>query len=479
MMNKLWNFDNSYARLPKIFFINHLPTPVSKPKLIVFNDSLAEILGVPFELDVFAGNKILKGVKSISQGYAGHQFGHFTMLGDGRAVLLGEVITSQGMRFDIQLKGSGITPYSRGGDGRAALGPMLREYIISEAMFNLGIPTTRSLAVVETGENIIRQKLLKGAILTRVAASHIRVGTFEYAARFGSKEELKNLADYTIDRHFNGINNIKNNTSKYLAFFKEVINRQACLIAKWQLAGFIHGVMNTDNMAISGETIDYGPCAFMDEYDKNTVFSSIDKLGRYSYENQPKIAAWNLARLLESLTPLFDGNDITLKYLQEAINGFQSLYQQYFVDGMRNKLGLFNKEYEDKLLINELFYLMQKFRADYTNTFKALTLDESYGLDLFAAKEFEDWSSHWHARLKRQKKSKEEIKLLMKNSNPAIIPRNHQVERVLEDAEKGDISSFNEFLLVLNNPYDYSLEQEKYTKIDFSSTCRYQTFCGT
>ena len=307
-----WNFDNSYARLPKSFFSGTNPTPVRSPKLITLNHQLAASLGLNAEalqsedgVAVLAGNRIPEGASPLAQAYAGHQFGHFNMLGDGRAVLLGEQITPQGKRVDIQLKGPGRTPYSRGGDGRAALGPMLREYIISEAMHALGIPTTRSLAVVTTGEAVIRETELPGAILTRVAASHLRVGTFQYVAKWGTVEELRILADYTLKRHFP---DVEADGNPYLSLLQEVIKRQAELIAKWQLVGFIHGVMNTDNMAISGETIDYGPCAFMDVYDPATVFSSIDRQGRYAYGNQPSIAGWNLARFAETLLPLLDDN---------------------------------------------------------------------------------------------------------------------------------------------------------------------------
>jgi len=475
-MNTQWNFDNTYIKLPAIFFTKQLPTPVSNPKPVIFNERLASTLDIPFDLSVFAGNKIPSGANSISQSYAGHQFGYFTKLGDGRAVLLGEIITAQNKRLDIQLKGSGKTPYSRGGDGRAALGPMLREYLISEAMFSLGVPTTQSLAVVETGESVIRDRLLRGAVLTRVADSHIRVGTFEYAARFGQREDLKALADYSIKRHYGCIANHEN---RYFLFLKQVIKRQAELIAKWQLIGFIHGVMNTDNMAISGETIDYGPCAFMDEYDQNTVFSSIDRGARYSFKSQPKMAAWNLARFAESLLPLFDDGDMAIKLLEKEIDGFQPLFQRYLLDGMRKKLGLFDKEEGDELLVNELLELMQKHKADYTNTFKALTLGESDGLALFAAQEFSYWDIAYRARLNRQDKSKYEIQNLMKSSNPAIIPRNFIVEKVLEDAENGDISGFNEFMSALKSPYAYLADHKKYCDLKPSASCSYQTFCGT
>ena len=370
-----WNFDNSYARLPKTFFTLQNPTPVSSPKLVIFNESLATSLGLNGSalqredgIGILAGNIIPQGATPLAQAYAGHQFGHFNMLGDGRAVLLGEQINPQGERVDIQLKGSGRTPYSRGGDGRAALGPMLREYIISEAMHALGIPTSRSLAVVSTGESVIRETNLPGAILTRVAASHIRVGTFQYAATWGKDGELQALADYTIKRHFPDIEEDEN---RYLSLLQEVIKRQAELIAKWQLVGFIHGVMNTDNMAISGESIDFGPCAFMDTYDPETVFSSIDREGRYAYGNQPYMAGWNLARFAESLLPLLHENqEQAIEIAEDAISNFAELYQSNWLAGMRAKLGIFNEETEDQPLIEDLLNMMQQYRADYTNTFR-------------------------------------------------------------------------------------------------------------
>jgi uncharacterized protein YdiU (UPF0061 family) len=338
-----WNFDNSYARLPKLFFTSLNPTPVRSPKLIFLNKPLAASLGLNAKslksedgAAVLAGIQIPEGASPLAQAYAGHQFGHFTKLGDGRAILLGEQITPQGERFDIQLKGSGRTPYSRGGDGRAALGPMLREYIISEAMYALGIPTTRSLAVVTTGESIFRETELPGAILTRVASSHLRVGTFQYVANWGTVEELRTLADYTISRHYPEIEADEN---RYLSLLQEVIKRQAALISKWQLVGFIHGVMNTDNMTISGETIDYGPCAFMDTYDPATVFSSIDIQGRYSYGNQPYIGGWNLARFAETLLPLLHEDEKqAVNLAQDAISNYSELYRRNWLAGMRAKL---------------------------------------------------------------------------------------------------------------------------------------------
>jgi uncharacterized protein YdiU (UPF0061 family) len=480
-----WNFDNSYARLPKSFFKSLDPTPVPSPKLIILNDTLATSLGLKVEalqsedgVNVFAGNKIPKGALPLAQAYAGHQFGHFTMLGDGRAILLGEQISPQGERVDIQLKGSGRTPYSRGGDGRAALGPMLREYIISEAMHGLGIPTTRSLAVVTTGEPIIRETVQQGAILTRVASSHIRVATFQYVAKWCPVEELRALADYTLQRHFPEVNT---DDDRYLNLLREVIKGQAELIAKWQLVGFIHGVMNTDNMAISGETIDYGPCAFMDTYDPATVFSSIDTHGRYAYGNQPPIAAWNLARFAETLLPLLhDNQEQAVKIAQDAIGEFSSIFKNSWLSGMRGKLGLFNEEEQDEALIEDLFVMMKKYGADYTNTFRALTLDKAEDTTLFGTTEFTQWHELWQARLSRQQESKVSSQQLMKRSNPAIIPRNHRVEEALEAAAKeGDYMVMNRLLNVLSNPYAYSPEQEDYSTLPEPSACTYRTFCGT
>lgn len=477
LKQKKWNFHNSYTELPKIFYTKQNPTTVRNPKLIIFNHSLAASIGMPLQLEVFAGNEIPEGAKPLAQAYAGHQFGHFTMLGDGRAILLGEQITDEGERFDIQLKGSGRTPYSRGGDGRAALGPMLREYIMSEAMYALGIPTTRSLAVVTTGETVKREKDLFGAVLTRVAASHIRVGTFEYASYFGTVEDVRRLADYTITRHFPSIAACEN---KYLLLLREVIKRQASLISKWQLVGFIHGVMNTDNMAISGETIDYGPCAFMDVYDPATVFSSIDIHGRYAYENQPKIAVWNLARFAETLLPfLHDDENKAVRLAQEEIEKFEDIYQDYWLSGMRAKLGLYNSEAEDQLLIKDFLQLMQQHQADYTKTFQSLTLDKSDGQHLFLSPDYHHWHERWQARLGQQSKTKNESKELMKSHNPAIIPRNHRVEEVLDAAEKGNFDKMHQLLIALDNPYEYTPEQEEFSKLPPPEFCHYQTFCGT
>ncbi|OLN23538.1 hypothetical protein BTO30_03685 [Domibacillus antri] len=480
-----WNLDNSYARLPKAFFSSLNPAPVSSPKLIIFNSRLAASLGLNDEAlqnsdgeAIFAGNRIPDGALPLAQAYAGHQFGHFTMLGDGRAVLLGEQITPAGERVDIQLKGAGRTPFSRGGDGRAALGPMLREYIISEAMHALRIPTTRSLAVVTTGESVFRETEFPGAILTRVASSHLRVGTFQYAAKWGAVEELRALADYTIKRHYPDVEADEN---RYFSLLQEVVKRQASLVAKWQLTGFIHGVMNTDNMTISGETIDYGPCAFMDVYDPATVFSSIDIQGRYAYGNQPSIAGWNLARFAETLLPLLhDNQEQAVQFAQDAISGFPELYRRHWLAGMRAKLGLFNEEQQDETLIEDLLSMMQKYRADYTNTFRALTFDRLEDTVLCGTKEFGQWHERWQARLGRQQEPKASSQKWMQDSNPALIPRNHRVEEALDAAVKqGDYSVMERLLDALSSPYAHTSEQDDYAKLPEPSAIPYRTFCGT
>ncbi|WML46448.1 protein adenylyltransferase SelO family protein [Neobacillus sp. PS3-40] len=480
-----WNFDNSYARLSKSFFTSHNPTPVRSPKLVILNDPLATTLGLNVEelqseegVAMLAGNQIPEGASPLAQAYAGHQFGHFTMLGDGRAILIGEQITPLGERVDIQLKGSGRTPYSRGGDGRATLGPMLREYIISEAMHALGIPTTRSLAVVTTGESVIRETNLPGAILTRVASSHLRVGTFQYVAKWGTAQELQILADYTLNRHFP---DIEANEGRYLSLLQEVIKRQALLITKWQLVGFIHGVMNTDNMAISGETIDYGPCAFMDIYDPATVFSSIDIQGRYAYGNQPSIAVWNLARFAETLLPLLhEDQEQAVRLAQDEISKFTELYHRNWLMGMRAKLGIFNEELEDDSLIKDLLSMMQKYRVDYTNTFLAFTFERHEDTILSGTPEFAQWHELWRARLERQAESKAFVSQLMQDSNPAVIPRNQLVEAALEAAvEQGDYSVMERLLDVLSKPYAHSPEQADYSTPPAPSSRPYRTFCGT
>ena len=477
-----WNFENSYLKLPEAFYVKVNPEKTKAPELVILNERLAKSLGFNPGLlkeqgsAYLSGAALPEGAASIAQAYAGHQFGGFSILGDGRAVLLGEQMTPKGDRFDIQLKGSGRTPFSRGGDGKAILGPMLREYIISEAMFSLGVPTTRSLAVTLTGEKVLREGYQKGAVLTRVASSHIRVGTFQYAANFCSINELKELADYTINRHFS---NVESSDNKYQSLLREVIKRQAELIAKWMLIGFIHGVMNTDNVALSGETIDYGPCAFMDVYDPETVFSSIDTHGRYSYGNQPNVGGWNLARFAESLLPLLhDNEDKALTLAQDEINKYYEVYHSFWLSGMRKKLGIFNEETNDLNLINTLLDIMHKDQADYTNTFLALTYEEDDYVNLNSDLEYHNWFSQWQERLNRQNESKEASQKLMRSSNPALIPRNYYVEEALTAANNGDLSVMNKLLDALSDPFAHKLEQAAYScPPDMAGA--YKTFCGT
>lgn len=482
--NMGWNFDNSYARLPASFFSAVMPDPVVSPEPVMLNRSLASSLDLDIELlesecgtAILSGSILPEGAFPIAQAYAGHQFGYFTMLGDGRALLLGEQITSGGERFDIQLKGSGRTPYSRGGDGKAALGPMLREYVISEAMHALGIPTTRSLSVVLTGDKVYRETALPGAILTRVASSHIRVGTFQYAAKWCSSAELKILTDYTIQRHFPECANAEENS--YLCFLEKVVKRQASLIAKWQTVGFIHGVMNTDNMALSGETIDYGPCAFMDRYDPATVFSSIDTVGRYAYGNQPVITSWNLARFAETLLPLLHPDHAeAVSMAQNVINGFTDVYHSVWLAGMRSKLGLRIAREDDEDLIRELLAMMERYHADYTNTFLALTFDRMDENALSDNPEFNQWHKKWEARIAGEDERAGAFRL-MKNNNPAVIPRNHRVEDALHAAANGDFGVINRLLDVLSKPFAHTADQTEYAALPGPDSCPYKTFCGT
>lgn len=479
-----WHFDNSYARLPDLFFTEMQPNPVDSPRIVMLNKNLADELGLKKQAlqgetgaAVLSFSERLNGTFPVAQAYAGHQFGHLAMLGDGRAVLLGEHITPDGRRVDIGLKGSGRTPYSRGGDGRAALGPMLREYIISEAMHALGIPTSRSLAVVATGEDVYRETALPGAVLTRTAASHLRVGTFQYAIGAGGVESVQALADYAIDRHYP---HLEAEEKPYVSFLREVVNSQAALIAKWQLVGFIHGVMNTDNMTISGETIDYGPCAFMDTYHPKTVFSSIDAQGRYRYENQPIMASWNLARFAETLLPLIhDDQEKAVPLAQAVLSEFGPLYEENWQRGMRAKLGLAGEEKEDEELIQELLELMKEHKADYTNTFRALTIGELQELELFSASAFQQWHERWQER-RVKNQSVEASTALMKQTNPSVIPRNHRVEEALEAAvARGDMRVMEQLLTVLGDPFAYSSEQEAYTSLPQNTLKPYRTFCGT
>ncbi len=477
-----WHFDNSYSKLSNTFKENIKPTPVHDPELVILNEELASTLNLDFSktdkkklAEIFSGNFIPEETNTIAQAYAGHQFGHFTMLGDGRAVLLGEHLVNNDNRFDIQFKGSGRTSFSRGGDGRAALGPMLREYIISEAIYSLNIPTTRSLAVVKTGEKVVRENLLQGAILTRVASSHLRVGTFQYIAATQNIENLNTLVDYTINRHYP---EIKTSNSKALDLLNLVMEKQCQLVINWMRVGFIHGVMNTDNMAISGETIDYGPCAFMDHYDPKTVFSSIDKFGRYAFSNQPPITKWNLARFAECLIPLIDKNeDTAIKLATDLIDNFQNIYEDKWLNMMRDKLGLFGEDKNDKKLINDLFNWMEKNKADYTNTFCNLMNVNSD--EIYKNNDFINWKNEWKKRSELNNSTKEKQSKLMKSNNPIVIPRNHKVEEALAEADKGSLDKMKKLLAILKNPYDNHNNIQEYQTPAPSSNEKYQTFCGT
>ena len=477
-----WHFDNTYSKLSNTFKENIKPTPVHDPELVILNEELASTLNLDFSKtdkkklsEIFSGNSIPEETNTIAQAYAGHQFGHFTMLGDGRAVLLGEHLVNNDNRFDIQFKGSGRTSFSRGGDGRAALGPMLREYIISEAIHSLNIPTTRSLAVVKTGEKVVRENLLQGAILTRVASSHLRVGTFQYIAATQNTENLNTLVDYTINRHYP---EIKKSNSKALDLLNLVMEKQCQLVINWMRVGFIHGVMNTDNMAISGETIDYGPCAFMDHYDPKTVFSSIDKFGRYAFSNQPPITKWNLARFAECLIPLIDKDENTaIKLATDLIDNFQNIYEDKWLNMMRDKLGLFGEDKNDKKLINDLFHWMKKNKADYTNTFCNLMGINSD--EIYKNNDFINWKNEWKKRSELNNPNKEKKTKLMKSNNPTVIPRNHKVEEALAAAENGNLDKLKKLLIILKTPYENQNNIEEYQMPAPLSIEKYQTFCGT
>ena len=479
-----WRLEQSYAELPDRFYTRVAPTAVRDPQLVVFNGALSARLGLdsdalnsPAGAAIFAGNVLPDGAQPLAQAYAGHQFGHFTMLGDGRAILLGEQITPSGERFDIHLKGAGQTQYSRRGDGRAALGPMLREFIVSEAMAALGIPTTRSLAVVKTGEPVFREQVLEGAVLTRVAASHLRVGTMEWAAARRDEEGLRALSEYTRKRHYPELLDVPD---PHFALFEAIVERQARLIAQWQLVGFIHGVMNTDNMALSGETIDYGPCAFMDAYDPRTVFSSIDHGGRYAYGNQPAIAQWNLARLAEAMLPLFGADQQqAVERATQALQRFADLFERSWRAGMRAKLGLFDEHPDDAGLIDDLFGWMRRHAADYTNTFRAITHATAPGSSKRRDGEIDAWFARLQARWRLQPQAVNEVVALMRRSNPAVIPRNHKVEEALAAATIArDLTVLERLMEVLAAPYDHDREAAEYVEpAPHAET--YQTFCGT
>jgi uncharacterized protein YdiU (UPF0061 family) len=482
-------FDNTYARLPERFFTRTKPTPVAAPRLIRVNRELASELGIDGDLfadgaAVFSGNELPEGAEPISIAYAGHQFGSFVpQLGDGRAILLGEVIDRGGVRRDIQLKGSGRTPWSRGGDGRAAIGPVLREYVLSESMAALGIRTTRALAAATTGQPVYREEAVPGAVLTRVASSHIRVGTFQYFASRGDVDGVRVLADYAIARHYPDVDD----ADRYRSFLAAVIDAQATLIADWLLIGFIHGVMNTDNMSVSGETIDYGPCAFMDEYDPATVFSSIDRGGRYAYGRQPAIGGWNLARLAECLLPLISADEKTaIAAAEETLDTYVPAFQRRYHDGLRAKLGLFVPHDDDVTLANDLLLAMGDAKADFTLTFRALcdaaaTADDSAVERLFREPvAIREWLQRWRQRLAQEPADAGVRAAAMRKVNPAFIPRNHRVEAVIRAAvDADDFAPFEELLAVLAKPYDDQPEHAQYAQPPAENERVLQTFCGT
>ena len=478
-----WRLENTYAGLPAVFFSLQPPVPVAKPEIVCFNVRLATDLGLGFLNDdkennvgYFSGNRIPDGAKPLAQAYAGHQFGHFTMLGDGRAILLGEQLDPTGKRFDIQLKGSGQTPFSRRGDGRATLYSMLREYLISEAIHHLGIPTTRSLSVISTGEQVFRGARHKGAVLTRTAASHIRVGTFEYARNFCSTEDLQALTTYTIQRHYPELTDTDNPA---LELLKAVMHRQIDLIVNWMRVGFIHGVMNTDNMSIAGETIDYGPCAFMNSYNPRTVFSSIDTHGRYAFGNQSHIAQWNLAIFASALLPLISGNQKkAVDLAKEVIEGFQQTFTEKWYNMMCGKLGILNPGEKDKDLVDGLLSLMETNSSDYTQVFLALQQDKEPDESLFNLAEFSDWMEKWKNEHLGDQGKTPSLEL-MKKLNPKVIPRNHWVEDALEAAVEGDMASFDQLLGLLSKPYDDHPDELQFQQIPAGFDVRYQTFCGT
>ena len=483
--------ENSYAALPSRFFSRVRPAAVARPQLIRFNTALASELDLQGEAGgddwaaLLCGNVLARGCDPIAMAYAGHQFGHFVpQLGDGRAILLGEVRDLNGERRDVQLKGAGRTPYSRNGDGRAALGPVLREYLVSEAMHALGVPATRSLAVVATGETVLRERPLPGAILTRVAAGHVRVGTFQYFAARGDQEALKLLADYVIERHYP---ELRPNANPYLDLLRAVVGRQARLVASWMHVGFIHGVMNTDNMAISGETIDFGPCAFIDGYDPMAVYSSIDHQGRYAYANQPVAAQWNLARLAETLLPLIDPvGERALEFATGVIGEFTQAFEDCWLAGARRKVGLFSQEDEDAALVRELLEAMRQNHADFTLTFRRLceaaenaTADAAVANLFSDAEAYHRWAQRWRSRLAREPHHGGERAAAMRRANPGVIPRNHRIEEVIVAAERGDLTPFAALDAVLSRPFEDTAASSAYAQAPRPDERVAQTFCGT
>lgn len=488
-----FSFDNTYASQLDNFYSACEAAQAPEPGIIKINSALALQLGINIDrlsveeqTAIFSGNQLPDGANPLAQAYAGHQFGNFVpQLGDGRALLLGEVVNEHGARFDIQLKGSGRTPYSRGGDGKSALGPVLREYIMSEAMHALGIPTTRALAAVTTGETVMRTEPLPGGVFTRVASSHIRVGTFQFFAARQETEHLKKLADYAIARHYPDLIDTDN---PYLAFLGAIADAQASLVAQWMCVGFIHGVMNTDNMTISGETIDYGPCAFMDHFSPGTVFSSIDRQGRYAYQNQPSIAQWNLARLAEAILPLFgDDTERSITQATDILEAFPERHTNYWLAGMRKKLGLFDEKDDDLMLANDLLASMDGQQVDYTLLFQHLADllegEDSHACALFTdASDFKLWIPRWKDRLQREDSNDITKSIaLMRQTNPIYIPRNHKVEEALEAAVRhADYSVFELLLEMLQQPFQPQAGKEDYNQpAPEEFTNKYQTFCGT
>ncbi len=493
-------FDNSYAELPAAFYRSCNPTPVTAPRLLKLNTALAKELGLQLEeldeqalAEIFAGNRLPEGAQPLAMAYAGHQFGNLVpQLGDGRAILLGEVIDGQGRRWDIQLKGAGKTPFSRGGDGRAPLGPVIREYLVSEAMYALGIPTTRALAAVSTGEEVIRERLLPGAVITRVAASHIRVGTFEFFARRGDLANLRTLADYVISRHYPDINGPEisgaEGHNRYLALLAAVIARQAELVARWMSIGFIHGVMNTDNTTISGETIDYGPCAFLDNYHPDTVFSAIDTGGRYAYHMQPRIAQWNMARFAESLVPLIHDDQAQAIALATALlDDFIPGYEKAWLARMGGKIGLSAPQQEDRKLIEGLLAAMADNQMDFTLFFRRLcnAVENPSHTDeirpLFHQPEaWEHWAQQWRRRLAADPLPSAKRAERMRAFNPAVIPRNHRIEQAITKAtEAGEFSDFEKLAQALAHPWEEDHDRDQWLAPPKPEERVQQTFCGT
>ncbi len=475
-----WRLRHTYRTLPPVLFRDAAPTPVRAPDPLLVNHPLAKELGLdpaalatPDTAPILTGNHLPPGAAPLAQAYAGHQFGHFTMLGDGRAILIGEQEIPDGRLVDIQYKGVGPTDFARRGDGRAALGPMLREYIISEAMAALGIPTTRALSVAATGEPVFRETPLPGAVLIRTAASHLRVGTFEFAAACGQPDALSALADYTIRRHAPAC---AHTAHPHAALLEHIVQQQASLIAAWMQVGFIHGVMNTDNMAVSGETIDYGPCAFMDTYDPATVFSSIDHQGRYAFANQPRIAAWNLARLAEAMLPLLDPDpDKAIARAQPIVSGFSRHFEAAWHAILKRKLGWIGDETQDGERAEEWLTLLHREHLDYTNAFRRLIAAEPPG----DHPDLRRWHRHWLARIHRQPGGLEAAIALMRAANPAVIPRNHLVEQALQAATRGDLQPVHDLLAALRYPYDHTIDRDRYQQPPRPDERVHATFCGT